>query len=87
MRFDAQTYPFDFARGGALTKKLSGGAVRLCQIIWHANPETVRGNPMDYLTVIAYKEIKAPPPALTTVVEREDPQVAAVRAMGMQHGT
>lgn len=79
MRFDAQAYPFDFARMGVLAKKLSGGATRLCQLIWGVNSAGVRGNPIDFITTLAYKEIKAPVTAATA--SGEDPQLLAMQKM------
>lgn len=79
MRFDADAYPFDFARIGKVAKSISGGTTRLCQFIWKCNVDNVRGNPVDYITAVLMREAAKPAQAGTARVESEDPQVAALR--------
>lgn len=76
MRFDVDAYPFDFGRMGKLAKNISGGHVRLCQFIWRCGIESVRGDPMDYITAALSKESRVPLTSSVTPVS--DPQAAAL---------
>jgi hypothetical protein len=76
MRFDADVYPFDFARFGKLARAVSGGATRLCQIIWTTDPTHVRGAPIDLFTAVLSKETKVAAVAAQPHVE-DDPQMLA----------
>jgi len=80
MRFDTNIYPFDFGRMGRVAKTISGGPTRLCQLIWSANPESVRGNPLDYLTAIASRETRRAAVSVVKQGDNEtDPQMQALQ--------
>lgn len=80
MRFDADTYPFDFGRMGRVAKIISGGPTRLCQLVWSANLESVRGNPLDYLTAIASREKRRDAVNVAKrSVNETDPQMRALQ--------